>query len=78
MSEVKRTFTNAVRQPYQDAIGIILKIIYYHNEQARKDFGNSEFHSKQATALKLWMIDMKEFITKHEKKTIQKSQEEKS
>ncbi len=60
--------SSAVRQPYQDAIGIILKVIDYHNEQARKDFGNSEFHSKQATVLKLWMIDMKEFITKHEKK----------
>ena len=68
MHKVKRTFSSAVRQPYQDAIGIILKIIDYHNEQARKDFGNSEFHSKQATVLKLWMIDMKEFITKHEKK----------
>jgi len=68
MSKVKRTFSSAVRQPYQDAIGIILKVIDYHNEQARKDFGNSEFHSKQATVLKLWMIDMKEFITKHEKK----------
>jgi len=70
MDKVKRTFTNAVRQPYQDAIGIILKVIDYHNEQARKDFGNAEFHSKQATVLKLWMIDMKEFITKHEKKSI--------
>ena len=68
MQKVKRTFSSAVRQPYQDAIGIILKIIDYHNEQARKDFGNSEFHSKQATVLKLWMIDMKEFITKHEEK----------
>ena len=51
MQKVKRTFSSAVRQPYQDAIGIILKIIDYHNEQARKDFGNSEFHSKQATVL---------------------------
>ena len=70
MQKVKRTFSSAVRQPYQDAIGIILKIIDYHNEQARKDFGNSEFHSKQATVLKLWMIDMKEFITNNEKKRI--------
>ena len=79
MAEVKRTFTNAVRQPYQDAIGIILKVIDYHNEQARKDFGNAEFHTKQATVLKLWMIDMKEFITKHEKKSlsIQKTKEKK-
>ena len=70
MGKVKRTFSSAVRQPYQDAIGIILKIIDYHNEQARKDFGNHQFHTKQATVLKLWMIDMKEFITKHEKKSI--------
>jgi len=79
MGKVKRTFSSAVRQPYQDAIGIILKIIDYHNEQARKDFGNSEFHSKQATVLKVWMIDMKEFITKHEKKeslSIQDTEEE--
>jgi hypothetical protein len=79
MGKVKRTFSSAVRQPYQDAIGIILKVIDYHNEQARKDFGNSEFHSKQATVLKLWMIDMKEFITKHEKKeslSIQDTEEE--
>ena len=68
MSKVKRTFSSAVRQPYQDAIGTILKVIDYHNAQARLDFGNSEFHTKQATALKLWMIDMKEFIIKHEKK----------
>ena len=79
MAKVERTFSSAVRQPYQDAIGIILKVIDYHNEQARKDFGNSEFHSKQATVLKLWMIDMKEFITKHEKKeslSIQATEEE--
>ena len=79
MSKVKRTFSSAVRQPYQDAIGIILKIIDYHNEQARKDFGNHQFHSKQATVLKLWMIDMKEFITKHEEKeslSVQDTEEE--
>ena len=79
MGKIKRTFSSAVRQPYQDAIGIILKVIDYHNEQARLDFGNSEFHSKQATVLKLWMIDMKEFITKHEKKeslSVQTTEEE--
>ena len=81
MGKVKRTFSSAVRQPYQDAIGIILKVIDYHNEQARKDFGNHQFHSKQATVLKLWMIDMKEFITKHEEKeslSIQDTEEETS
>jgi len=79
MDKVKRTFSSAVRQPYQDAIGIILKVIDYHNEQARKDFANAQFHSKQATALKLWMIDMKEFIIKHEKKeslSVQTTEEE--
>ena len=79
MSKVKRTFSSAVRQPYQDAIGIILKVIDYHNEQARKDFANVQFHIKQATALKLWMIDMKEFIIKHEKKesiSVQTTEEE--
>ena len=77
MDKVKRTFSNAVRQPYQEAIGTVLKIIDYHNKQAREDFANTQFHSKQAMALKLWMIDMKEFIIKHEKKAIQKSQEKK-
>ena len=79
MSKVKRTFSSAVRQPYQEAIATILKCIDYHNEQARKDFANAQFHSKQATALKLWMIDMKEFIIKHEKKkslSVQTTEEE--
>ena len=48
--------------PYQDAIALILKIIDYHNNQAMKDFSNAEFHKKQSMALKLWLIDMKEFI----------------
>ena len=80
MSKAKRTFSSAVRQPYQDSIAFVLRIIDYHNEQARKDFANSQFHIKQSMALKLWMIDMKEFITKHEKKSIsiQESEEEKS
>lgn len=69
MNKVKRTFTNAVRQPYQDAIAIILKVIDYHNEQARKDFGNQEFHIQQAKVLKIYLIDLKEFITSHEQKT---------
>ena len=79
MAKAKRTFSNAVRMPYQDAIGIILKVIDYHNEQARKDFGNHQFHSKQATVLKLWLIDLKEFIIKHEKKeslSVQTTKEE--
>lgn len=70
MGRVKRTFSNAVRQPYQDAIGTVLKIIDYHNQQAREDFANAQFHTKQAMALKLWMIDMKEFIIRYEKEPI--------
>ena len=52
--------------PYQDAIALILKIIDYHNNQAMKDFSNAEFHKKQSMALKLWLIDMKEFIKNKE------------
>ena len=70
MGRVKRTFSNAVRQPYQDAIATVLKIIDYHNQQAREDFANAQFHTKQAMALKLWMIDMKEFIIRYEKEPI--------
>ena len=70
MNQIKRTFKGtSVRQPYQDAIALILKIIDYHNEQARKDFGNQEFHIQQAKVLKIYMIDLKEFITNHEQKT---------
>ena len=77
MDKVKRTFSNTVRMPYQDSIAIVTRIIEFHKEQALKDFGNQEFHSKQAMTLKLWLIDLKEFIIKHEKKALQESQEEK-
>ena len=52
MSKVKRTFSNAVRMPYQDSIAFVTRIIEFHNEQALRDFGNHQFHSKQATVLK--------------------------
>ena len=58
----KRTFTTFTRMPYQDSISLVLKIIDYHNNQSMKDFSNAEFHKRQAIALKLWLIDMKEFI----------------
>ena len=79
MNKVKRTFTNAVRMPYQDSIAFVTRIIEFHNEQALKDFGNQEFHQRQATVLKLWLIDLKEFIIKHEKKksvSVQATEEE--
>ena len=65
--------------PYQDSIAFVTRIIEFHNEQALKDFGNHQFHSRQATVLKLWLIDLKEFIIKHEEKeslSIQDTEEE--
>ena len=79
MHKVKRTFSNAVRMPYQDSIAFVTRIIEFHNEQALKDFGNQEFHQRQAMTLKLWLIDLKEFIIKHEEKeslSIQDTEEE--
>tara|TARA_B100000941_G_C28046695_1_gene322353 strand:- start:184 stop:393 length:210 start_codon:yes stop_codon:yes gene_type:complete len=62
----KRTFTTFTRMPYQDSISLVLKMIDYHNNQAMKDFSNAEFHKKQAMVLKMYLIDIKEFIIKHE------------
>ena len=62
----KRTFTTFTRMPYQDSISLVLKMIDYHNNQAMKDFSNAEFHKKQAMVLKMYLIDLKEFIIKHE------------
>ncbi len=79
MGKIKRTFSNAVRMPYQDSIAMVTRIIEFHNEQALKDFGNQEFHQRQAMTLKLWLIDLKEFIIKHEKKeslSVQDTEEE--
>jgi len=78
MGKVKRTFSNAVRLPYQDSIAFVTRIIEFHNEQALKDFGNQEFHQRQAMTLKLWLIDLKEFIIKNEKKALQESQKKES
>ena len=58
----KRTFSTAVRMPYQDAIALVTKIINYHNQQSLKDFSKADYHRHQAMLLKLWLIDMKEFI----------------
>lgn len=51
---------------YQDVILFIIRAIDYHNQQAMTDFSNHEFHQKQATILKLYLIDIKEFITEQE------------
>ena len=62
----KKNFYYITRMPYQDSISLVLKIIDYHNNQSMKDFSNAEFHKRQAIALKLWLIDMKEFIKERE------------
>ena len=65
--KTKKLFENSVRMPYQEAIIFIMRAIDYHNQQAMSDFSNHEFHQKQSMTLKLWLIDMKEFITDQEK-----------
>jgi hypothetical protein len=52
--------------PYQDTIALLVKAIDYHNRQAMTDFSNAEFHKKQAMVLKIYLIDLKEFIYKEE------------
>lgn len=64
--KIKNTFESTIKMQYQDAIIFIMKAIDYHNQQAMTDFSNHEFHQKQAIILKLWLIDMKEFITEQE------------
>ena len=64
--KIKNAFESSIRMQYQDAIIFIMKAIDYHNQQAMTDFSNHEFHQKQATVLKLYLIDIKEFITEKE------------
>ena len=66
MSKVVRLFETHTRMPYQDTIALLVKAIDYHNRQAMTDFSNAEFHKEQSMALKLWLIDMKEFIKNKE------------
>jgi hypothetical protein len=56
--------------PYQDTIALLVKAIDYHNRQAMTDFSNAEFHKKQAMVLKMYLIDLKEFIMKHESQSL--------
>ena len=65
-NEIKRKFTNTTRMPYQDVIALLIRAIDFHNKEAMQDFINTEFHHKQAMNLKLYLIDLKEFIAKKE------------
>ena len=69
MSYTKDTterFSTLVRMPYLEAIRIILRTIDYHHRMSLEDPANKEFHMKQATRLREWMIEMKEFIKENE------------
>ena len=66
MSKVVRLFETHTRMPYQDTIALLVKAIDYHNRQAITDFSHAEFHKKQAMVLKMYLIDLKEFIYKEE------------
>tara|TARA_Y100000114_G_scaffold24418_1_gene20113 strand:- start:412 stop:615 length:204 start_codon:yes stop_codon:yes gene_type:complete len=62
----KRTFSSAVRMPYQDAIALILRMIDFHYEKAIIEPDYRDFHYKQADRLKSYLVDCKEYIVKHE------------
>lgn len=66
MSKVITLFESHTRIPYQDGISLLMKMIDFHNKEAMTDFSNSEFHKNQAMVLKLYLIDLKEFIQKNE------------
>ena len=70
-SKTKRQFTNTTRMPYQDVIALLIRAIDFHNKEAMQDFINTEFHHKQAMNLKLYLIDLKEFIAKKENESLQ-------
>jgi len=65
-NKIKRSFESTIRMPYQDGISLLMKTIDFHNKEAMTDFSNSEFHKNQAMVLKLYLIDLKEFIQKNE------------
>ena len=62
----KRTFSSAVRMPYQDAIALILRMIDFHYEQALAEPEYKQFHYAQADKLKTYLVDCKEYIVKNE------------
>ena len=66
MKDKTEKYTTLVRMPYNDAIRIILRTIDYHNHMMVVDKDNYYFHEKQMRRLKVWMIDMKDFIHEEE------------
>ena len=65
-SKIKRDFSTKVRQPFQDAIALIVHTIDYHNS-----FVGNKFHRRQARVLKWYLLDLKEWIRNEEKKEME-------
>ena len=65
MKTASERFTTLARRPYKEVITVVLRAIDYHHTMMYKDPEHKYFHEKQATRLKEWMVDMKDFI--HEK-----------
>ena len=65
-SKIKRDFSTKVRQPFQDAIALIVYTIDYHNS-----FIGNKFHRRQARVLKWYLLDLKEWIREEEKKEME-------
>ena len=66
MKKVERSFSSAVRMPYQDAIAFALRLHDFHIAQSIQDPKNKNFHEKQAQRMRNWISDMKEFIIRNE------------
>lgn len=52
--------------PYQDAIAVVLHVSDFHIEMAVKEPNKREFHLKQATKLRQWLKDVKDYIVEKE------------
>ena len=68
-SKAQRTFSSLVRMPYQDAIAVILHVHDFHLEMAHKEQQDKQFHIRQASRLKSWLTEMKDYIQDKEWKT---------
>tara|TARA_R110000803_G_scaffold90190_2_gene157496 strand:+ start:418 stop:636 length:219 start_codon:yes stop_codon:yes gene_type:complete len=66
VKKIKRTFSSLVRMPYQDAIAVVLHVSDFHIEMAVKEPNKREFHLKQATKLRQWLKDVKDYIVEKE------------
>lgn len=53
--------------PYQDAIGVVLHVYDFHIEMAVKEPVDKEFHLKQASILRNWLKDIKDYIERKER-----------